>query len=45
MTLLPGVLLFGTFGSAFAKGGPPGPGNSHNGQCAGRDAKTLPQCQ
>jgi hypothetical protein len=45
MTLLAGALLFGSIGSAFAKGGPPGPGNSHNGDCVGRDAKTLPQCQ
>ena len=45
MTLLAGALLFGSIGSAFAKGGPPGPGGSHNGDCVGKDAKTLPQCQ
>jgi hypothetical protein len=43
MTLLAGALLFGSIGSAFAKG--PGPGDSHNGTCVGKDAKSLPQCQ
>jgi hypothetical protein len=45
MALLSGLLVMGAVGSTFAKGGPPGPGNSHNGDCVGKDAKTLPQCQ
>jgi hypothetical protein len=45
MTLLAGALLFGSIGSAFAKGGPPGPGNSHNGACTGNPADRIGGCK
>jgi len=45
MALMAGLLVLGSFGTTFAKGGPPGPGDSHNGNCVGKDAKNLPQCQ
>ena len=45
MTLLAGALLFGSIGSAFAKGGPPGNGGSHNGNCIGNPDTRNPGCK